>query len=360
MPDSHLLNTTNIVNLDTYLANNYVTQDTGQTITGQKVFTETLYLKSNAKFNSSEVATNTTTPSATKSFHLYHTAKDNTVMGSLTFSSNSNGKNYAYLNAQKGNVVSTVSVDVDDNGLQRAFAPAPQTSASTSCAFIATTGWVNDPDKSTNVVHRSGKEVLTDVKTVYTSSMHVLDFKTSNIATNGTTPNEEKTQYVRFLANDDSILGYLGTDIHPSGSNIIYIMARKNVDGTNVSNYFSIQVTSAGIARTIAYPPSSDTANDNQVATTGWVNTANKTGYGIGAPNYAASQQITLNSSNQYTATENGWILAEVYSGSKVTISNFVPAYSSQGQTDTVFPIAKGQTMTVIGSGKFFFIPCMG
>ena len=38
MSDSHLLNTNNIVNLDTYLASNYVTQDTAQIITGEKTF----------------------------------------------------------------------------------------------------------------------------------------------------------------------------------------------------------------------------------------------------------------------------------------------------------------------------------
>ena len=357
MPDSHLLNTTNIVNLDTYLASNYVTQDTGQTITGQKVFTGTLYLKSNAKFNSSEVNTNTTTPSATKSFHLYHTAKDNTVMGSLTFSSNSNGKNYAYLNAQKGSVVSTVSVDVDDDGLTRAFAPTPQVSSSTSYAFIATTGWVNDPDKSTNVVHRSGTETITGFKT-YTANY--LEFKNTGLATNADAPaSGEMNRGFLCSANDGSAFGAFTFGQLPNYNRTL-LSVKKKISGTDYTAYAGLVMLDNGTTYMTVPTPSLATENSTYAATTAWVNTSNKTGYGIGAPNYAASQQITLDANNQYTATENGWILAEVYSGSKVTISNIVPAYSSQGQTDTVIPIAKGQTMTVIGSGKFFFIPCMG
>lgn len=41
----------------------------------------------------------------------------------------------------------------------------PATSASTATTYIATTGWVNDPELSTNVVHRSGNETIGGTKT---------------------------------------------------------------------------------------------------------------------------------------------------------------------------------------------------
>lgn len=43
--------------------------------------------------------------------------------------------------------------------------PPPVSSASTSATEIATVGWVNDPTKSTNVVHRTGNETIDGGKT---------------------------------------------------------------------------------------------------------------------------------------------------------------------------------------------------
>lgn len=44
------------------------------------------------------------------------------------------------------------------------YAPIPSASSSTLEELVATTGWVNDPDKSTNVVHRTGNETITGTK----------------------------------------------------------------------------------------------------------------------------------------------------------------------------------------------------
>ena len=46
-----------------------------------------------------------------------------------------------------------------------ATAPAPSASDAYSSKHITTVGWVNDPTKSLNVVHRSGNETITGVKT---------------------------------------------------------------------------------------------------------------------------------------------------------------------------------------------------
>lgn len=46
----------------------------------------------------------------------------------------------------------------------KAYAPTPSASSSTLGTSIATDGWVNDPNKSTNVVHRTGNETITDTK----------------------------------------------------------------------------------------------------------------------------------------------------------------------------------------------------
>lgn len=71
----------------------------------------------------------------------------------------------------QGNRWPTIALGVDSDGIPytnlkayKAYAPTPSANSSTSENFIATTGWVNDPDKSTNVVHRTGNETITGTK----------------------------------------------------------------------------------------------------------------------------------------------------------------------------------------------------
>lgn len=59
----------------------------------------------------------------------------------------------------------SLAVGWDSNDNVYSQAPTPAASNSTSTIYIATTGWVNDPSKSTNVVHRTGNETIGGTKT---------------------------------------------------------------------------------------------------------------------------------------------------------------------------------------------------
>ena len=59
---------------------------------------------------------------------------------------------------------------IDDAGNKWTSAPVPTASNSTSETKIATVGWVNNPNYSTNVVHRTGNETIGGVKT-FTSTI---------------------------------------------------------------------------------------------------------------------------------------------------------------------------------------------
>ena len=122
----------------------------------------------------------------------------------------------------------------------------------------------------------------------------------------------------------------------------------------------NVVLSVAGCSNVYVPTPVNDEGS-NQAATVGWVNTANKTGYGIGAPNYAAYRSITLDENKQYTATENGWIRCVMGNAATIIISSCTTAYVTSGTTDTIFPIAKGQTMTASTSlNGLLFIPCLG
>ena len=58
-----------------------------------------------------------------------------------------------------------ISVGVKADGTKFTSAPTPAASTSTSDANIATVGWINDPTKSTGLVHIAGAETITGAKT---------------------------------------------------------------------------------------------------------------------------------------------------------------------------------------------------
>lgn len=59
----------------------------------------------------------------------------------------------------------SINVTMTPEGKSFTTFPSPEATSSTTENKGATTGWVNDPSKSTNVVHRSGNEVISGIKT---------------------------------------------------------------------------------------------------------------------------------------------------------------------------------------------------
>lgn len=64
-----------------------------------------------------------------------------------------------------GNGHSSIQITRSPDGTTTTQAPVPAATNSTTTTHIATTGWVNDPSLSTNVVHRSGTESISGAKT---------------------------------------------------------------------------------------------------------------------------------------------------------------------------------------------------
>lgn len=69
-------------------------------------------------------------------------------------------------------VNSTMGVYASPTGVTYGFAPTPPATNDKSDEKIATTGWVNSPTLSTNVVHRDTAETITGLKT-FTSSIRI-------------------------------------------------------------------------------------------------------------------------------------------------------------------------------------------
>lgn len=79
------------------------------------------------------------------------------------------GTNIVQMGMYAGN---SVENGITVNGTGETSAPMQAATNSTTSNGIATTGWVNDPTKSTNVVHRSGDETISGLKT-FTSNIKI-------------------------------------------------------------------------------------------------------------------------------------------------------------------------------------------
>lgn len=152
----------------------FVALQGNQTITGRKVFDGIAKFRSNMppstslkkEENIDDIIIDTTTntdgkPDGMRVIRRQDTSGNREVIfGGAFYDSNtqtnkwpitalgvtSNGTTYSVLRANKN------------------YAPIPSASSSTLEELVATTGWVNDPDKSTNVVHRTGNETITGTK----------------------------------------------------------------------------------------------------------------------------------------------------------------------------------------------------
>lgn len=158
--------TSNLVN---ELETNVVHKSGEETITGLKTI-------QNNRFNIVQTSvTKGTNPSATTYWAIQANDVSNsatwadTRLGAIAWGLQTDGTCSAELTATR-NVAgssdqSIIQAIIKADGTKYGIAPTPTATNSTGDNYIATTGWVNDPTKSTNVVHRWGTETITGEKT---------------------------------------------------------------------------------------------------------------------------------------------------------------------------------------------------
>ena len=239
MPDSHLLNTTNIVNLDTYLANNYVTQDTAQNITGVKTLLSSspvVYSK-----NSSDL-----------------TSADNYTFRLLGYDST---KNYGELNFFRRGSVSNSEAHLttrNHSGNVANFAIAINDSGTSSAVFTGINAVAIN--EGTMNVNRSGN--------------YYYFLGRTDLANSATIPSEVKYEIMIARANDGSGLGQVAWSQDTAGNYKAYLTAYSAVSGTNKGATISVGLNSSGTAFTSAPTPTDTTSTSSvQIATVGWSNT---------------------------------------------------------------------------------------
>lgn len=159
-----------------------------------------------------------------------------------------------------------ISVSRDVNGTTISSAPTPPTSDNST--QIATTNWVADPNKSTNIVHRSGDETISGVKTFDGSQIFLGNSRVKMKAPGidiSVKPSTTLYNYVDYMDKNNKRIGIFGAFQDALGNYGVYLQAGNQgnlnliTDGTNV---FANAPT----------PPVYD--NSTQIATTAWVRNA--------------------------------------------------------------------------------------
>lgn len=135
--------------------------------TDHSITKDTPYLKLKDTNTNADIAT---VPSVNHSGGLIQFIdKNNQTSGRLYTRYTTDGSVKQVLQACKqvngSEVAADVTVGVKADGTVFTTAPTPAASTSTSDSNIATVGWINDPNKATNVVHVTGNETILGAKT---------------------------------------------------------------------------------------------------------------------------------------------------------------------------------------------------
>ena len=158
---------------------------------------------------------------------------------------------------------------------------APSDTNSTSDMYIPTTGWVNDPDKSKNVVHRTGDETITGGK-IFNNAPKFRNNLTNSL---NLTANEENA-FVATSTNSDGLADGMSiirkTTYNASGNNARWVSYRagfRKADNSG-NKWPSIDVgvdenEKNFVALSVEYatsPTPATTDNSTKIATTAYVN----------------------------------------------------------------------------------------
>ena len=208
---------------------------------------------------------------------------------------------------------------------QLSFEPIDAVS-STSYSFIPTMGWVNDPARSLNVVHRSGTETISGVKT-FTEIVNIKDI------TYDLFDSTASSRYLYFRDKSSHGTGWIETRINHSGvegESRLRLFAQTYTDNTFTTTVGSvIDVVAQPDGTTYATAPTPDSSsNDIKIATTSWVRT--------NLNNSIDNTTISKNASDKLQAI--GTVNKNTASGSTSTIYDWVGTlaeYESQNVATT-------------------------
>lgn len=234
---------------------NAVDKDSNQTITGTKVFNGASPIKLGK-------AGGTYT-------EVQFTSDGSARLGGLRNIREGNSDNMQMYVASKdgASILGSIQLNRDDNNGILATAPHPAASTSKSNQAIMTAGRAADPSQNFNLLHRSGDETFSGVKTGQSNNPR-FGFKHTEIDVT-TNPSAEKSTRIFVSDKNNKWISEIGFYQKTDGNILSQITANNDTSGTA-----ALQIICNKDGRKFATCPTPPDAADSstKIATTAWVN----------------------------------------------------------------------------------------
>lgn len=234
---------------------NAVDKDSNQTITGTKVFNGASPIKLGK-------AGGTYT-------EIQYTSDGSARLGGLRNIREGNSDNMQMYVASKdgASILGSIQLNRDDNNGILASAPHPAASTNYSNQAIMTAGRAADPSQNFNLLHRSGDEIFSGVKTGQSDNPR-FGFKHTDIDV-ATNPAEQKSTRI-FIADKNAVwTGEIANYQNTDGSILTQITAN---NGDKGSAALQILCKKDGSKYAVCPTPTDAADNSTKISTTAWVN----------------------------------------------------------------------------------------
>lgn len=332
---------------------NAVDKDSNQTITGTKVFNGASPIKLGK-------AGGTYT-------EIQYTSDGSARLGGLRNIREGNSDNMQMYVASKdgSSILGSIQLNRDDNNGILATAPHPAASTDYNNSAIMTAGRAADPAQNFNLVHRSGDEIFSGVKTCQSDEPR-FGLKHTGIDIN-TNPSAEKS--TRIFVSDKNNLGIseIGFYQNTDGSILSQITANNGTAG--VANLQIICKKDGSKYATCPTPPRADD-NSTKISNTKWVNsriTSIMNNTATLYPNYSAFQTLIGSSTSATTATApaNGWIFVRMQLDNNTTRTISInnkeiisvtsgAEYLNGNECGGAYPVKQGASIKAVRATVYF------
>lgn len=235
---------------------NAVDKDSNQTITGTKVFNGASPIKL-GKAGGTSTEIQFTSDGSTRLGGLRNYKSDDNLDCMQMYAASKDG---SY-------ILGSIQINRDDNNGIRATAPHPAASTNYSNQAIMTAGRAADPKQNFNLLHRSGDEIFSGVKTGQSNNPR-FGFKHTEIDVT-TNPSAEKSTRIFFADKNDKRISEIGCYQKTNGDIITQITANNDTAGVA---WLQIICKKDGSKYGTCPTPPDASDSSTKIATTAWVN----------------------------------------------------------------------------------------
>ena len=323
---------------------NAVDKDSNQTITGTKVFNGASPIKL-GKAGGAYTEVQLTEDGSTR------------IGGFRSITEGSLEKVQHYISSADGlSILGSIELQLAADGGIKATAPHPAASTDYNNSAIMTAGRAADPSQNFNLLHRSGDEIFSGVKTGQSNNPK---FGLKNtLADISNKPSARTSSTLFFLDKNGLYTGEIRNEFATTGYLETSIYTNSKISGTTKTSYIKVVVNENGeVYATCPTPPRADD-NSTKISNTQWVNSRITSIMNSFKLDVAKKQTIE----NSFTAPSAG-ILSVINTGKgtyTVTIDGVEVArsffYDSQDKTSIIVPIGAGQKAEIT-FGEKYFIP---